>query len=76
MAGLAVLMAQFLDPSKGPDQTGGFRVSPTYFIVLFFAGFVIGGLGHLYKSNTLKAIGIMFVLLSTVVLPVVLALTR
>ena len=71
-----MLMAQFLDPSRGPDQTGGFRVSPTYFIGLFFAGFVIGGLGHLYKSNTLKAIGIGFVLLSTVVLPVALALTR
>jgi hypothetical protein len=76
VAGLPVLMAQFLDPSKGPDQTGGFQVSPTYFIVLFFAGFLVGGLGHLYKSNTLKAIGVGFVLLSTVVLPLALALTR
>ena len=71
-----MLIAQFLDPSKGPDQGGGFQVSPNYFIALFFAGFVIGGLGHLYKSNTLKAIGIMFVLLSTVFLPLALALTR
>jgi len=69
-------MAQFLDPTKGPEQTGGFRVSPTAFIVLFFAGFVVGGLGHLYDSKTMKAIGIMFVLLSTVVLPVALAFTR
>jgi hypothetical protein len=76
VAGPAVLIAQFLDPSKGPDQGGSFQVSPTYFIALFFAGFVIGGLGHLYKSNTMKAIGIMFVLLSTVVLPLALAITR
>jgi hypothetical protein len=76
VAGLAVLMAQFLDPSKGPDQSGGFQVSPTYFIVLFFAGFLIGGLGHLYKSKTMVAIGVGFVLLATLFLPLALAITR
>jgi hypothetical protein len=76
VAGLAVVMAQFLDPSKGPNQSGGFEVSPTYFIVLFFAGFVIGGLGNLYGSRTMKTIGIVFVLLATLFLPLALAITR
>ena len=69
-------MAQFLDPSKGPEQTGGFEVSPTYFIVLFLAGFVIGGLGHLYKSKTLITIGVLFVLMSTLFIPLALAITH
>jgi hypothetical protein len=76
VTGLVLVMAQFLDPDKGPDQGGGFEVSPTYFIVLFFAGFLIGGLGHLYKSKTLVTIGVMFVLLATLFIPLALAITR
>ncbi len=71
-----VVMAQFLDPNKGPDQSGGFQVSPTYFIVLFFAGFVIGAAGHLWKSKTLVAIGVLFVMLATLFIPLALAITR
>jgi hypothetical protein len=77
VVGLAVVMAdQFLDPSKGPDQSGGFQVSPTYFIVLFFAGFLIGGAGHLWQSKTLVAIGVLFVMLATLFIPLALAITR
>jgi hypothetical protein len=76
VARLALVMAQFLNPDEGPKQTGGFEVSPTYFIVLFFAGFLIGGLGHLYKSKTLLAIGVLFVMLATLFIPLALAITR
>lgn len=76
MAGLLLVMAQFLEPNRGPEQTGGFQVSPKYFIVLFFTGFVIGGFGHLVKSRTLVAIGVMFVLLATLFIPLALAITH
>jgi hypothetical protein len=76
VTGLVLVMAQFLDPGKGPDQGGGFEVSPTYFIVLFFAGFLIGALGHLYNSKTLLAIGVLFVMLATLFIPLALAITR
>jgi hypothetical protein len=76
VAGLAFVMAQFLNPDEGPKQTGGFEVSPTYFIVLFFAGFLIGALGHLYNSKTLLAIGVGFVMLATLFIPLALAITR
>jgi len=76
VAGLVAVIAQFVDPSKGPGQSGGFQVDPTYFIVLFFAGFLIGGLGHLYKSRTMVTIGVAFVLLATLFLPLALAITR
>jgi hypothetical protein len=74
--GLVLVMAQFLDPNRGPDQTGGFQVSPTYFIVLFFAGILVWALGNLYKARTLQAIGAGFVLLATLFIPVYLALTH
>jgi hypothetical protein len=76
VAGLALVMAQFLNPDEGPEQTGGFEVSPTYFIVLFLAGFLTGALGHLYKSKTLLAIGVLFVMLATLFIPLALAITR
>jgi hypothetical protein len=75
VAGLAV-MAQFLDPSNGPDQTGGFQVSPTYFIVLFFAGILAWTLGNLYKAKTLQVIGALFVLMATLFIPLYLAFTH
>jgi hypothetical protein len=59
-----------------PEQTGDFQVSPTYFIVLFFAGFLIGTIGHLVRSRTLVAIGVLFVMLATLFLPLALAITR
>src|SRR3954447_6138074 len=49
------LLASFLDPNAGPDQSGGFRVSPTFFVLLFGIGFAVGIAGHLAKSRLLIA---------------------
>jgi hypothetical protein len=45
-------------------------VSPTFFILVLGAGFVIGTVGHILKSRTLQAIGVILVLAATVVLPI------
>ena len=68
-------MSDFLDPGSGPDQSGDFRVSPTFFVFLLGAGFVIGVFGHIVKSKTLVAVGIGIVFAATVALPVVVALS-
>jgi hypothetical protein len=68
-------MSDFLDPGSGPDQSGDFRVSPTFFVFLLGAGFVIGVFGHIVKSKTLVAVGIGLVFAATVALPVVVALS-
>ena len=46
-----------------------FDPSPVPFVVLMAAGFVIGGLGHLYSSKTLIATGIGLIFLATLGLP-------
>ena len=66
---LALLLAQFLDPSKGPPQRGDFEVSPTAFILLMFAGFMIGVAGHLVKSKTMVAAGVLMIFAATVLIP-------
>ena len=77
MDGLPLLaMSDFLDPGSGPDQSGDFRVSPSFFIVLLGLGFVIGTLGHIVKSRTLVAAGIVLVFGATVALPVVVNLSN
>ena len=73
---LVALMASFLDPNAGPDQSGGFRVSPTFFVLLFGIGFVVGIAGHLAKSRLLVALGILIVFAATVFIPIALQATR
>jgi hypothetical protein len=68
-------MSDFLDPGAGPDQSGEFRVSPSFFVVVLLLGFVIGTFGHVVKSRTLVALGIGLVFSATVALPVVVALS-
>ena len=68
-------MSDFLDPGSGPDQSGDFRVSPSFFVVVLLLGFVIGTFGHVVKSRTLVALGIGLVFSATVALPVVVALS-
>jgi hypothetical protein len=63
-------MSEFLDPGRGPDQSGDFRVSPTFFIVLFALGFVLAAFGHLVKSRGLMVAGVLLVFLATVLLPI------
>ena len=73
---LLLAMSDFLDPGQGPEQTGDFRISPSFFVVLFGVGFVVGVAGHVVKSRTLVATGILLVLLATVILPIVIAASR
>jgi hypothetical protein len=72
----AVIAQQFLDPDKGPEPRGDFRIEPEAFIALLIAGFVIGIFGHIYKSKTVVATGIVMIFLATVGLPVYLQITR
>lgn len=72
----AALLAQFLDPDKGPEPTGDWRTEPEAFMALLLAGFLIGILGHIYKAKTMIAAGILMIFLATVGLPVYLGLTR
>jgi hypothetical protein len=49
---------------------------PKPFLVIFAIGFLIAVLGHISKSKTLIASGILMVFLATVGLPLVFTLTR
>jgi hypothetical protein len=73
---LTLAMSDFLEPGGGPEQTGDFRISPSFFVVLLGVGFVIGVAGHIVKSKTLVATGILLVMLATVFLPIAVALSR
>ncbi len=78
MATLLDLLAQsqFLDPDRGPDQSGDFRVSATGFLVIMIAGFVIGVAGHALKSRAMVAFGIALIFGATVLVPVLLAISN
>ena len=78
MSGLFSLLAQatFLDPSRGPDQTGGFRVSPTGFVAVLLAGFAVAVAGHVLRSRAMVAFGIALIFGATVLVPVLLAFTH
>jgi len=68
-------MAQFL-PDDGPGQSGDFRVSPTFFLVLLGLGFLIGTLGHIIKSRTLVIAGILLIFAATIFLPLAYSLSN
>ena len=76
LAAVVVAMSDFLNPDDGPDQTGEFRVSPTYLLVLLGLGFLIGTLGHLFKSRTLQAAGVLLILAATIFLPIAYSVSR
>jgi hypothetical protein len=63
-------MSDFLDPDRGPGQSGDFRVSPAFFIIVFGLGFALAALGHLVKSRPLVVTGVLLVFLATVLLPI------
>ena len=69
-------MSDFLDPGSGPDQSGDFEISPSFFIVLLLLGFVIGTLGHLIKSRTLVAVGVTLVFAATIFIPIALSVSN
>ena len=63
MAGL--IHAFFYDPNPT------FGASPTPFIVLMVAGFVIGVIGHITRTKGLVALGIGMIFLATFLLPLI-----
>jgi hypothetical protein len=73
---LLLAMSDFLDPGAGPDQSGDFEISPSFFIVLLLLGFVIGTLGHLIKSRTLVAVGVTLVFAATIFIPIALSVSN
>ena len=69
-ASLVVAMSDFLNPDQGPEPGGDFEVSPSFFLVLLGIGFVVGTIGHVVRSRTLVAAGVLLVFLATVFLPI------
>jgi hypothetical protein len=52
-----------------------FDPSPVPFVVLMAAGFLLGGVGHVYASKTLIATGIGLIFLATLGLPLAIYLS-
>jgi hypothetical protein len=73
---LLLAMSDFLDPGAGPEQSGDFEVEPSFFIALLAIGFVIGTLGHIFKSRTLVAAGVILVFAATVFIPIALTVSN
>ena len=73
---LVPLMADFLGPNDGPGQSGDFQVSPRFFLVLLGLGFLIGTVGHIVKSRTLVAAGVLLIFAATVFLPIAYTVSR
>jgi hypothetical protein len=72
---LMPMLAQFL-PDDGPGQSGDFQVSPRFFLVLLGLGFLIGTIGHIVKSRTLVAAGILLIFAATIFLPIAYTVSR
>jgi hypothetical protein len=52
-----------------------FDPSPVPFVILMAVGFVVGTVGHVYKSNTLIITGIGMIFMATLGLPLALYLS-
>ncbi len=52
-----------------PVPLAAFNPSPTPFVVLMAVGFILGAVGHVYKSKTLIATGIGLIFMATLGLP-------
>ena len=59
-----------------PDPSPEFGSSPWPFIGLMLAGFVIGIAGHITKLKVLVALGIGLIFLGTLVLPLLVNLSK
>jgi len=78
VSAISTLLAQapFLDPGGGPEQTGGFRVSPRAFVAALGAGFLIAIVGHVIRVRALVAFGIALIFGATVIVPMLLAIAN
>jgi hypothetical protein len=59
-----------------PDPSPEFGSSPWPFVILMLAGFVIGTFGHIIKSKPVIATGIGLIFLGTLVLPLIVNLSK
>jgi hypothetical protein len=73
---LLLAMSDFLDPGSGPDQRGDFEVSPSFLIILLALGFAIGTIGHIVKSRTLVAAGVILIFGATLFIPIALSVSN
>jgi hypothetical protein len=73
---LWLAMSDFLDPGRGPEQSGDFEISPGFFFVLLGFGFLLGVVGHVTKVRFLVAAGVILIFLATVALPIALQATN
>jgi hypothetical protein len=73
---LLLAMSDFLDPGAGPDQRGDFEISPSFFIMLLALGFLIGTVGHILKSRTLVAVGVILIFAATIFIPIALSVSN
>jgi hypothetical protein len=73
---LLLAMSDFLDPGSGPDQRGDFEVSPSFLIILLALGFAIGTVGHIVKSRTLVAAGVILIFGATLFIPIALSVSN
>jgi hypothetical protein len=76
LAVLVLAMSDFLNPDDGPEPSGDFRVSPTSLLVLLGLGFLIGTVGHIVKSRTLQAAGVLLILAATIFLPIAYSISK
>ena len=76
MGALLLAMSDFLEPGRGPEQTGDFEVSPGFFFAVLGLGFLLGVIGHILKLRFLVGFGILLIFLATVALPIFLKLTN
>jgi hypothetical protein len=75
-ASLVVAMSDFLNPDQGPEPGGDFEVSPSFFLVLLGLGFLVGTVGHLVRSRTLVAAGVLLIFAATIFLPIAYSLSN
>jgi len=72
---LLTLIAQGDSSTPSGARTSA-SISPNVFILMFGLGFLPGSFGHLFRSRTMVAAGILLVFLSTVLIPVTLQASR
>jgi hypothetical protein len=66
---LGLLAPVLADGPFIPDRSPSFGASPTPFVVLMVAGFVVGVVGHIARAKALVALGIGMIFLATFLLP-------
>jgi hypothetical protein len=52
------------------------RTDPEPYVLLLLVGFVVGAFGHLVQSKTIIASGILMIAAATIILPIVLQISR